>query len=135
MDEQPLHTPSSSFGRAWRTFLNVSLVLVLVIVASLIGVGGASLFIYRQMSKDVAATKVAAGKGRGGVSTYVPARRALPVDPNDPDESNSTFNAASELADDGQPVRRAAPVYRPQGTPQNAHPFQLPDNTSVFPRR
>ena len=45
-------------------FLNVSLVLVLVVVASLIGVGGASLFIYRQMSKDVTVVKPSSHRGR-----------------------------------------------------------------------
>ena len=64
VDEQSLHTPSSPLARAWKGFLNVSLVLVLVVIASLIGVGGASLFIYRQMSKEVTVTKGNAGKGQ-----------------------------------------------------------------------
>ena len=65
-------------------------------------------------------------------SNYVPTRRALPVDP---DASDSSFNASSELTDDGQPVQRAVPVYRSQNPPRNDRTFQLPDNTSVFPRR
>ena len=68
-------------------------------------------------------------------SNYLPTRRALPVGPDDPTGSTSSFNASTELTDDGQPVRRAAPVYRPQNIPQNDRSFQLPDNTSVFPRR
>lgn len=68
-------------------------------------------------------------------SNYLPTRRALPVDPNDSTADGSSFDASSELADDGQPVKRATPVYRSQNASQNDHPFQLPDSTSVFPYR
>ena len=62
VDEQPFNRPPSLLSRAWKGFLSVSLVLVLVVIASLIGVGGASLFIYRQMSKEVTVVKNSDGK-------------------------------------------------------------------------
>ena len=65
-------------------------------------------------------------------SQYLPTRRALPVDANAP--GGTPFDADAELADDGQPVRRAAPVSPTPRAPRNDRTFQLPDNASVFER-
>ena len=64
VDEQNSPSSISALARTWKALLNVSVVLVLVVLASLIGVGGASLFIYRQMSNNVAVAKSDNLRGR-----------------------------------------------------------------------
>ncbi len=79
MDAQPPRHPAPIVVRAGRALLSVSLVVAMVLAASLIGVGGAAIFIYRQMGNSASVSKTLPGKGKTAVFDTDAATRLEPT--------------------------------------------------------
>lgn len=97
MDEQVSYPSKRPIARAWYTFLNISLVVAMIVAASLIGLGGAAVFIYRQMGNGVAVSKPAPAKEHVAADQDDDARPRLT--PVQPDDSTARHSAAPTVAE------------------------------------
>lgn len=94
VDDQLPSPPPSSLKRAGRAFFNVTLVLALVVVASLIGLGGAALFIYKQMGNHVSFAKTDPTKQDALASDPDP--KSVPVQSDMPAERHAATPTVAE---------------------------------------